>query len=141
MENIKTQDLKGCGADALARAACSVLLEKKALNVRLFNVEGKTSVTDYYVNCTGRSSTQVAALADYVSELLGDRGRDPLRVEGRAGNAWILVDYGDVIVNVFDRESRDFYNFDRHLPEDSEVDISDIISEIDKKFELNKTED
>ena len=141
MENNKTNELKSCEAGVLARAVCSVLLEKKALDVRLFCVEGKTSVTDYYVNCTGRSSTQVAALSDYVSELIGDRGRDPLRVEGRAGNAWILLDYGDVIVNVFDRQSREFYNLDKHLPEDSELDISDIISEIDKKFELNKTED
>lgn len=141
MENNKTTELKNCDAAALARAATMVLLEKKALDVRMFCVEGKTSVTDYYVNCTGRSSTQVAALADYVSELLGDRGRDPLRVEGRAGNAWILVDYGDVIVNVFDRQSREFYNFDKHLPADAEIDISDMVAEIDKKFELNKTED
>ena len=141
MENKKTTELKNCDASTLARAASSVLLEKKALDVRMFCVEGKTSVTDYYVNCTGRSSTQVAALSDYVSELLGERGRDPLRVEGRAGNAWILVDYGDVIVNIFDRQSREFYNFDKHLPADSEIDISDIIAEIDKKFELNKTED
>lgn len=141
MEKIKTNELSGCEAVALAKVACSILLEKKALDVRLFCVEGKTSVTDYYVNCTGRSSTQVAALADYVSELIGDRGRKPLRVEGRAGNSWILVDYGDVIVNVFDRQSREFYNFDKHLPDDCEVDISDIAAEIDKKFELNKTED
>jgi len=141
MEKIKTNELSGCEAVALAKVACSILLEKKALDVRLFCVEGKTSVTDYYVNCTGRSSTQVAALADYVSELIGDRGRPPLRVEGRAGNSWILVDYGDVIVNVFDRQSREFYNFDKHLPDDCEVDISDIAAEIDKKFELNKTED
>lgn len=141
MENNKTNELKGCDASLLARTACAVLLEKKALDVKMFCVEGKTSVTDYYVNCTGRSSTQVAALADYVSEIIGDKGRDPLRVEGRAGNAWILVDYGDVIVNIFDRQSRDFYSFDKHLPADSELDIFDIISEIDKKFELNKTED
>lgn len=141
MEKIKTNELRNCDAATLAKAACAILLEKKALDVRMFCVEGKTSVTDYYVNCTGRSSTQVAALADYTSELLGDRGRDPLRVEGRAGNAWILVDYGDVIVNVFDRQSREFYSFDKHLPADSEMDISDVAAEIDKKFELNKTED
>ena len=134
MENKKTDELRSCVASVLARAAASVLLEKKALDVKMFCVEGKTSVTDYYVNCTGRSSTQVAALADYVSELIGDRGRDALRVEGRAGNSWILVDYGDVIVNVFDRQSREFYSFDKHLPADTEVDISDIVAEIDKKM-------
>ena len=141
MLNEKNQDLKGAESEALAREAVRILLEKKAVDVRLYNVEGKTSVTDFYVNATGRSSIQVAALSDYVSDLIGERGRDPLRVEGRAGNSWILVDYGDVIVNVFDRQSREFYNFDRLIPEGSEIDVSDIVKEIDKKFELNNTED
>ena len=141
MDNFKTDELKNAQSIMLAREAAKVLIEKKALLVKMFNVEGKTSVTDVYVNATGRSSTQVAALADDVCELIGKKGRDPLRVEGRAGNAWILVDYGDVIVNVFDKPSREFYNFDRHLPAECEVDISDIIKEIDKKFEVNNTEE
>ena len=125
-------------SSALAREAVKILIEKKGLNVKLFDVREKTSVTDFYVNATGRSSTQVAALADDVDEKLSELGRAPHRVEGRAGREWLLVDFGDVIVNVFDKNARDFYNLDRHLPEDSEVDISDIIAEVDKKFELNK---
>ena len=134
-------DLKNCSAEHLASEAVKILIEKKAIGVKMFNVEGKTSVTDYYVNATGRSSTQVAALSDDVSELLGKKGRDPQRIEGRSGNSWILVDYGDVIVNIFDKESRDFYNFDRHLPEGSEVDISMLVEEVNRKFEIKKTEE
>jgi len=141
MENKRNDELKLAPAEILAAEAVKVLLEKKALDVRLFDVTGKTSVTDFYVNATGRSSMQVSALADYVDELLSDRGREPLRIEGRAGNAWILVDYGDVIVNIFDKQSREFYNFDRHLPEGAEVDISELVAEVDKKFELNTKED
>ena len=141
MEQNKNEELRFASAKALAEEAVKVLLEKKALDVRMFNVEGKTSVTDYYVNATGRSSMQVSALADYVDELLSERGREPLRMEGRAGNAWILVDYGDVIVNIFDKQSREFYNFDRHLPEGSEEDISPLVAEVDKKFELKSKED
>ena len=141
MENKKTDELRFASAKTLAEEATKVLLEKKALDVRMFNVEGKTSVTDYYVNATGRSSMQVAALSDYVDELLSERGRQPLRIEGRAGNTWILVDYGDVIVNIFDKQSREFYNFDRHLPEGSEEDISLLVAEVDRKFELKSKED
>lgn len=141
MENKRNDELKLAPAETLAAEAVKVLLEKKALDVRLFDVTGKTSVTDFYVNATGRSSMQVSALADYVDELLSERGREPLRIEGRAGNAWILVDYGDVIVNIFDKQSREFYNFDRHLPEGAEVDISELVAEVDKKFELNTKED
>lgn len=120
----------------LARAVVSVLLEKKALNVTMNFVGEDSSVTDYYINATGRSSTQVASLADEVVYKMSLSGREALRVEGRSGNSWILVDYGDVIVNVFDKASREFYNFDRLLPQTSAIDISDIIAEVDKKFEI-----
>ena len=113
MEIIKTDELKNADSEYLANEAVKQLLEKKALDVKLFNVEGKTSVTDFYVNATGRSSTQVAALSDDVCELIGNEGRDPLRVEGRAGNAWILVDYGDVIVHIFNDDTRLFYHLER----------------------------
>ena len=134
MEN-KTFELKNCDSELLAKEAVKVLLENKALDVRLFSVKDNSSVTDYYVNATGRSSTQVSALAGYLCDKLSERGRDELRVEGRQGNSWLLVDYGDVIVNIFDKPSREFYNFDRHLPEDSEVDISPLVAEVDAKFD------
>lgn len=136
MENIK--DLKGCESGTLAREAVKILIERKGIDVKLFDVREKSSVTDYYVNVTGRSSTNVAALADEVDAKLSERGRSPLRTEGRRGNSWILVDFGDVIVNVFDRTSREFYNLDRHFPEDSLLDISDLVAEVDAKFDINK---
>ena len=134
MENEMIKDLAGATSEQIAREAVKVLLEKKAKNVKLFFVKDYTSVTDYYVNATGRSSLNVTALADDVDRLLGERGCKPLRTEGKSGKAWILVDYGDVIVNVFDKESREFYNLDRHLPEGTEVDISDLVAEVDLKF-------
>lgn len=136
MEENKRIDLTE--SSTLAREAVKVLLEKKALGVKLFDVREKTSVTDFYVNATGRSSTQVGALADDVDEKMSELGRTPLRIEGRAGKEWLLVDFGDVIVNVFDRAAREFYNLDRHIPEGSEVDISDLIREVDEKYDINK---
>ena len=133
----KTNELCGASSETLAREVAKILLEKKALDVRLFNVTDKTSVTDFYVNATGRSSTQVSSLANDVAELISAKGRDELRVEGRSGNAWILVDYGDVIVNVFDKPSREFYDFDRHLPAESQIDISDLEAEVDAKLDVN----
>ncbi len=138
MEEIITNELKDAESGALARESVKLLLEKKAVDVRLFDVREKTSVTDYYVNATGRSSTQVASLADDVADAMEKKGRRPLRIEGRSGNAWLLVDFGDVIVNVFDRASREFYNLDKHLPEDSAVDISDLVAEVDEKFDIKK---
>lgn len=134
MEITKTDELAKADSKTLAEAVAEVLIEKKAHDVRMFSVEGVTAMTDYYVNATGRSSTQVAALADEVVYKLGLKGKDALRVEGRGGNSWLLVDYGTVIVNVFDTASREYYNFDRLLPSESECDISYIVERVDEKY-------
>ena len=131
---IRTNELENASAEELAKAIVKILIEKKGVNVSLFDVREKTAVTDFYVNVTGRSSTHVASLADEVDYLIGLKGRNSARIEGRQGNSWILVDYLDVIVNVFDKEAREFYNFERLLPQGSEVDIFDIIKEVDDKF-------
>ncbi len=136
MENIK--DLLYCDSTFLAREAVKLLIEKKGIAVSLFDVREKSSITDYYINVTGRSSSQVAALADDVDVKMSERGRAPLRTEGKRGNNWILVDFGDVIINVFDRESREFYSLDRHFPEQSRLDISDLVAEVDAKLDINK---
>ena len=141
MEDNKTNALMGVDSLVLAKAIASVLIEKKAVDVRVYHAGAENSITDYYVNATGRSSTSVMALADEVTYKIGLQGRREDRVEGRAGKSWLLVDYGDVIVNIFDRPSREFYNFDRLLSEDARVDISDVIEEIDKKYDINAKED
>ena len=85
MENVNTTELKNADSEVLAKEAVKILLEKKAHDVRLFYVKDNTSITDYYVNATGRSSTQVAALADDLAHLLGERGRDPHKSEKDVG--------------------------------------------------------
>ena len=125
----------------LAEATAAVLIEKKAIDVRLYNVGEENPITDYYINVTGRSLTQVAALADEVAYKLSEQGVEALRIEGKRGNAWILVDYGNVIVNVFDKESREFYNLDRLMPAGSEIDISPIVARVDAKLKINSTEE
>ena len=136
MDSIK--DLVGCTSDTLAREAVKILIEKKAFDVKLYDVREKSSITDYYINVTGKSMTQVSALADDVDGKLSERGISNSRTEGKRGNGWILVDYGDVIINVFDRASREFYNLDRHFSEENLVDISDLVAEVDAKFDINK---
>ncbi len=138
MENEKNNSLVGCTSEALARAIAYVLIEKKARDVKVYNVSEDSSVTDFYVNATGTSGTNVASLADEVTYRIGLSGRDELRTEGRGENAWLLVDYGDVIVNVFDRPSREFYNLDRLFGEERAVDISDVIEAVNNKYDINK---
>ena len=144
MENTNIETLNGADSTLVARAIVEVLIEKRALDVHLYKVQETSSITDYYVNATGRSALNTAALAGYVTDKLSMLGVNEQHIEGRSAGSWILVDYGDVIVNVFDRESREFYNFDRLMPEGSEVDISDILAAVDEKLQAiknNKKED
>ena len=108
-------------------------MKMKGSAIKLFNVKETSSVTDYYITVTGRSKTQVSALAEEVVYQLGLSGRDAARVEGKRGDTWILVDFIDVIVQVFDSEARHFYDFDRLLAEAELVDISHIEEELDNE--------
>ncbi len=138
MDNKIIETLNAQDTEAVARAIVSVLVEKRAIDVRLYKVSETSAITDYYVNATGRSALNTAALAGYVTDELSLRGVNEEHIEGRSAGSWILIDYRDVIVNVFDKENRDFYNFDRLMPEGSQIDISDIIAEVDKKLDVNK---
>jgi ribosome-associated protein len=138
MEIIKTEELKNASSEVLAKEIAKILIEKKASEIKLFDAKEGTGITDYYVNATGRSQTHVAALADDVCELISNKGRNELRIEGKRGNGWILVDFGDVIVNVFDKESRTFYSLDRLMPAETEIDIANLYDEVDAKLNINK---
>ncbi len=132
MENMNL-NLTNATSLELAEAAVKVLLKMKGIAVKLFCVKESSSITDYYITVTGRSKTQVAALADEVVYQLGEGGRDANRVEGKRGDSWILVDYIDVIVQIFDSESRSFYDFDRLLSEAVLIDISHIDRALDEE--------
>lgn len=132
MEN-KNISLTNASSYEVACAAVKTLMKMKGSSIKLFNVKENSSVTDYYITVTGRSKTQVSSLAEEVVYQLGEAGRDAARVEGKRGDTWILVDFIDVIVQIFDREARDFYDFDRLLSEAELVDISHIEEEIDNE--------
>ena len=125
-------------SELLAKEAVKILIEKKGLDLRLYDVRENSPITDFYINVTGRSDNQVAALADYLNDEIAELGRSDARIEGKRGDSWILVDYRDLIVNIFNKESREFYNLDRLFPADSLVDITPEIAAVDAKMSGDK---
>lgn len=113
--------LEGATPEELAHAIFDVLDAKKAQNIKVLQVEDQTVITDYFVICTGNSSTQVKALGGEVEYKLGLRGVDPLHYEGRDSNGWIVLDYSSVIVHVFSRENRDFYKLEKLYGDAKEI--------------------
>ena len=105
--------LEGADAKTLAEAIADVLDSKKGHDIKVVHVADKTVIAEYFVICTGNSSTQVKALAGEVEYKMEQRGVVPYGVEGRDNNSWLIVDYSHVIVHVFSREAREFYNLDK----------------------------
>jgi ribosome-associated protein len=87
-------------------------LDKKAYDLVILEVSAFTSVTDYFVICTGRSDIQVQAICRAVEESMAKVGIKPLAIEGFTYGQWILIDFGDVVVHIFYETVRDFYNLE-----------------------------
>ena len=105
--------LTGDDAKQLADAIADVLDSKKGHDIKVLHVEDKTVIAEYFVLCTGNSNTQIKALAGEVEYKIGLRGLEPYGTEGRDNNSWMILDYSNVIVHIFSREARDFYNLDK----------------------------
>jgi len=100
-------------SDSLVDVACRACLEKKGENLLALEVAGMTSLADVFVLCTGNSSRQVKAIADEVQFQLKQAGFTLLGEEGAREALWVLLDYGDVVIHIFERETRYFYNLER----------------------------
>ena len=105
--------LKDATPEELARAIAEVLDSKKGRDIKTIHVADQTVIADWFVICTGNSSTQVRALINEVDYKIGLAGVEPIRSEGRDNGSWIILDYASVIVHVFSREAREFYNLDK----------------------------
>jgi ribosome-associated protein len=117
----KLPPLDALDAEAVAHAIFDVLDAKKARDIKVLRVEDQTVLADYFVICTGNSSTQVKSLGGEVEYKLGLRGVDPAHFEGRDNNAWVILDYSSVIVHIFSREARDFYKLEKLYGDAEEI--------------------
>ncbi len=97
----------------LVRAAADALVEKKGAEVVLLEVGDLLSITEVFVIVTGTSRPHVQTLTEEVHKRLAELGRRPLREEGRREGEWVLIDYGDFVVHIFQPEQREFYGLER----------------------------
>ena len=97
----------------VAKAVETFLDNKKGRDIKVLHVEDVSNIADYFVVCTATSNTHVKALAGEVEYQLERRGVNHYHIEGRDNNSWVVLDYSNVIVHIFNREARDFYNLDK----------------------------
>lgn len=90
-----------------------LLKGKKARDIDVINIAGISVLADYFVICSGTSTTHIKTLADEVEEKMKNDGHQCLHKEGYNSARWILMDYGDVVIHIFHEEDREFYNLER----------------------------
>jgi len=96
----------------LVKAIVNILDNKKAQDIKIVNLDGLSTLADYFVVCSGRSTTQVKALFDYLDEEMEKQEVYMIRGEGKQEGKWAVADFGDVIVHIFHVETREAYQFD-----------------------------
>ena len=97
----------------MAQIACKAIDDKKGQDIKVIDIHNVSVIADYFVIASGTNSNQAQAIVDNVEEQLGRAGFEAKQIEGNRNSSWILMDYGDVIVHVFDEENRLFYDLER----------------------------
>jgi len=97
----------------MAKLAYEALEDKKGEDIKVISIGKVSSIADYFIIANGTNASQVTALVDNVEAVLGKNGHHPKRIEGVRSASWVLMDYGDIVVHVFSKEDRLFYDLER----------------------------
>ena len=109
-------------AKTMVKLCVGALEDKKAADMRILDIEKISTIADYFIIASGSNRNQVQAMADNVEEAMGKAGYHAKNVEGYRNANWILLDYGDVVLHIFDEENRLFYDLERIWRDGTEVD-------------------
>lgn len=108
----------------ILKLAVQILDSKKAEDIRVIGIRDLTIIADYFIIAGGTSTTHTRSLADELEFKLKENGIVPKQVQGNNGSNWIVLDYSDIVIHVFYKETRDFYNLERLWKDGEDVDIS-----------------
>ncbi|MBO5448904.1 MAG: ribosome silencing factor [Ruminococcus sp.] len=100
---------------------------KRGEDIQIIGIGDLTIVADYFVIANGGSTTQTKALAEETEFKMSQLGIEPIRTEGYQGQTWIVLDYGDIVVHVFYKETRSYYNLERLWSDGKPVDITEFL--------------
>lgn len=110
----------------MAKTACDALAEKKAEELRVIDISEISPIADYFIIATGTNTNQLQSMVDAVDEKLTDAGHRTKQIEGNRSSSWILMDYGDIIVHLFSKEDRLFYNLERIWTDGKKIEVDEL---------------
>lgn len=117
----------------LAALAVEALENKKAEDISIIDISEVSVIADYFIIAGGSNKSQIQALSDTVDEVLGRAGLPLKQIEGYNNANWILLDFGDIIVHIFDKENRLFYDLERIWRDGKQIDMKSFKEEFLKK--------
>jgi len=112
----------------VAACAAKALDDRKGVDISLLEIADVTTLAEYFLICTGTSSTHVKSLCDAVEMAMDQAGEPVLRREGHRSGTWVLLDYGCLVVHVFTEETRQFYDLERLWSDANKVDLETILN-------------
>ncbi len=115
--------MKQNASNEMAKTACHALSEKKADDIKVIDISEVSVLADYFIIANGTNESQVRAMVDAAEEELEKAGYPVKQIEGTGNGGWVLLDFGDVIIHIFDRENRLFYDLERIWRDGKEVDV------------------
>ena len=111
----------------MAQIVYRALEEKKGEDICIIDISGISPLADYFIITNGSSDSQVKALVDNVEEKMHKAGYSQIQREGLQSGNWVLLDYGDVVVHVFDKENREFYHLERIWSDGKRIESLDVL--------------
>jgi ribosome-associated protein len=112
----------------MALALAKALNEKKGGDIKVLETAELTTLADYFVICTGTSTTQIKALSEACEKAMMELGEVPHHIEGHRGGIWVLLDFSSVVVHLFMDEARKFYDLERLWKDAAPVDLSGVLT-------------
>lgn len=114
-------------AKEMAKLAIAALEDKKAEEIKVIDISHISTIADYFIISSGNNKAQIQTLTDHVAETLGKAGHPERHIEGYQNANWILMDFQDIIVHIFDRENRLFYDLERIWQDGIAIDKSSLL--------------
>jgi ribosome-associated protein len=119
----------------LAKLAVTALENKKAEDIRVIEINQISSLGDYFILASGTNRNQIEALSDGVERELAKHGQKLRQIEGRNSANWVLLDYGDIIIHIFDKENRLFYNLERLWSDGKVIELGSRVNELRRSID------
>ena len=101
------------GSQKDAQRISELMLEKKALDIIIIDVRKITTLTDFFVVCTSESQPQTRAITDHINQKMKENGIKSWHIEGYENLDWVLIDFVNIVVHIFSKETRKYYEFER----------------------------